>query len=108
MISDLQVRQRMKLIMSSSGIPDTKANRQKLMPQIQNMLVDEALKLQAAEQEEISVTPEEIEGGIASIFRQHNLNRSCNHRVFRVVHWKIRSKAKSLGVNMCRRNCVRK
>ena len=74
MISDLQVRQRMKLIMASSGIPDTRENRQKLMPQIQSMLVDETLKLQAAESEEINVTPEEIEGGIASIAQQNNFS----------------------------------
>lgn len=74
MISDLQVKERMKLIMASSGIPNTPENRQKLLPQIENMLIDEALKRQAAEEGGIDVTPQEIEEGIGRIAQQNNFS----------------------------------
>ena len=74
MISELQVKERMKLIMSSSGIPDTAENRARLLPQIQGMLIDEAIKLDAAEAEGIEVTPDEINGGIANIAQQNNFS----------------------------------
>ncbi len=74
MISDLEVKERMKLIMSSSNIPDTAQNRQRLMPQIQGMLIDEAIKLDAAHSEDIDVGPDEINGGIARIAEQNNFS----------------------------------
>lgn len=74
MISDLQVKERMKLIMSSSGIPDTAENRSKLLPQIQGMLIDEAIKLDAAEAQGIEVAPDEINDGIARIAQQNNFS----------------------------------
>ena len=83
MISELQVQERMKLIMASSGIPNTKENRQRLQPQIENMLIDEALKLDTAEEEGIDVTLEEIEGGIARIASQNNFSNEQFQQVLK-------------------------
>ena len=74
MISQLQVEDRMKLIMSSSGIPNTAENRKRLEPQVVSMLIDEALKIQQAEAQDIEVTDAEIEGGIETIAQQNNLS----------------------------------
>ncbi len=74
MISDLQVKERMKLIMSSSGIPDQAETRQKLLPQIENMLIEEALKLDVAQKEKIEVTPQEIQEGVSRIAQQNNFS----------------------------------
>ncbi|MCB9973939.1 MAG: SurA N-terminal domain-containing protein [Rhodospirillales bacterium] len=71
MISDLQVRDRMKLIMASSGIPDTPENRSRLLPQVIDMLVYEALKMEAAHKVKVEVSDAEIEQGVAQIAAQN-------------------------------------
>jgi peptidyl-prolyl cis-trans isomerase SurA len=74
MISDLQVRDRLKLIMSSSGIPNTVENKNKLAPQILDMLVNETLKMQEATAAGIEVSEEEIKQGIARIAEQNKFS----------------------------------
>src|SRR5690349_16568814 len=70
-ISQTDVNDRMKLIIASSGLGDTPDTREKLRPQILNSLVEEQLKIQEAKRLEITVTPEEVEEGFASIAAQN-------------------------------------
>jgi peptidyl-prolyl cis-trans isomerase SurA len=66
-VSESDVSDRMKLIMVSSGMPNTKEVRDRIRPRIVSMLIDEKLKLQEAERLEIEISSEEIEEGFASI-----------------------------------------
>lgn len=67
------VRDRMKLIMNSSGLQDTEEIRERLRPQIINVLIEEQLKLQEAEKLEIEVSDEDIEAGFESIAQRNNM-----------------------------------
>lgn len=60
-ISQSDVNDRMKLIFASSGIPDTKNNRQEVKPQALDILIEEQLKIQEAEKNNLSVTEEEVD-----------------------------------------------
>lgn len=73
-ISFSDVSARMRLIMSSSGIPNNPEIRERLVPQILNTLIDERLKLQEAAKNNLAVSDEEIERGFANIAQQNNLD----------------------------------
>lgn len=73
-ISASDVAARTKLILVSSGIPDTPEIREKMRPQILSSLIDELLMMQEAGREKITVKPEEIEGGFATIAQQNNMS----------------------------------
>lgn len=70
-ISQSDVEDRMRLIMISSGIQNTPDMREKLVPQITSVLVDEQLKLQEAEKAGIEVTQEEIDKGFQQLAEQN-------------------------------------
>ena len=55
------VNDRMRLIVSSSGLPNTSDIRNKLMPQIIGSLVEEQIRLQEARRLNLDITPQEIE-----------------------------------------------
>ncbi len=67
-----EVDDRMKLIMTSSGLPQTQEIKVKLLPQVINSLIEEQLKLQEAETLKINIPPEDIQNGFAEIARQNN------------------------------------
>ena len=73
-ISTKDVEERMRLIMSSSGIPDKAEIRDRLRPQITNTLIEEKLKIQHAAEFDIDVSDEEIERGFANIAGQNQLS----------------------------------
>lgn len=73
-ISLSDVNARMRLIMTSSGLPNNEEIRSKMMPQIVNALIDETLKVQEAQKFKIAITDEEIESGIATIASQNNMS----------------------------------
>ena len=73
-ISISDVEERMRLIMSSSGIPNKEEIRNRLRPQIINTLIDEKLKIQQASEYNLSVSDDEINRGFASIAGQNNLS----------------------------------
>lgn len=70
-VSDLDAR--MKLILVSSGMPDTDEIRKKMEPQIINSLIEERLMMQEAARLSITVPPEEIEKGFEQIAGQNNM-----------------------------------
>lgn len=71
-ISMSDVRERMKLVMASSGLPNNEDIRNKIMPQIVEGLIEEQLKMQEAGRSKLSVSDEEIEEGFATIAKQNN------------------------------------
>ena len=73
-ISFSDVAARTKLILVSSGIPDTQEIREKMRPQILSSLIDERLMMQEAGRNKITVKPEEIESGFATIGQQNNMS----------------------------------
>lgn len=70
-ISMTDVDDRIKLVLASSGLPDSKDIRSKIMPQVVEGLIEEQLKLQEAARNDLSVTEEEIEEGFATIAGQN-------------------------------------
>lgn len=72
-ITKSDLNDRMKLISTSTGMPQTPELLNKLRPQIVNMLVEEELKMQEARRQKIEVTKEEIDAGFAQISGQNNI-----------------------------------
>lgn len=72
-ISFSDVEDRIKLVLASSGMPDGKEIRLKIMPQVVEGLVEESLKLQEAARVNLPVSDEEIKEGLGTIAKQNNL-----------------------------------
>lgn len=72
-ISKSDVGDRMKLIVLSSGLPNSPEIREKLTPQVLTSLIEEQLKLQEAKRLEIEVTPEEVDEGFAMLAAQNKI-----------------------------------
>ncbi len=72
-ITQSDVEERLRLVMVSSGMPNSDDIRARLTPQIINMLVDENLMLQEAARLKINVTPNDIEKGFAAIAQQNGI-----------------------------------
>ena len=64
---------RLKLIMTSAGMPNTDDVRQKMLPQIASMLIEEQLKLQEASALDIQVSDEQIQEGLGRIAGQNKI-----------------------------------
>lgn len=72
-ISVSDVFARMKLIMISSGMPNSKDARDKMRPQIMNILVDEQIKVQEAVRLGIEVSEKDIDNGFRTIAGQNKM-----------------------------------
>ena len=72
-ISAADVANRMKLIFASSGLPDTPENLEKVKPQALNILIDEQLKIQAAQKNKIEISKEEIAQGFKTMADNNKL-----------------------------------
>ncbi len=70
-ISRSDVDARMRLIMVSSGLPNNEQTYTQLLPQIIGSLVDEQIKLQEAEKQELVVSQADIDKGFATIAAQN-------------------------------------
>ncbi len=73
-ISVRDLGKRMRLIMVSSGLQDTKDVRAKLFPQILDGLINEQIMLQEARKLDITVEQAEIEAGFAKIAEQNGVS----------------------------------
>lgn len=71
-VSESELMDRLRLVISSSGMPDNREMRERMAPQILNYLIEEKLKLQEAHKEKIAVLPEEIARGFAAIAGQND------------------------------------
>lgn len=72
-VSASDIAERTKLMIMSSGLPDSKEIHQKMKPQVANTLIDEALMLQEAGRLQIPVTPEDIDRGFESLAQQNKM-----------------------------------
>ncbi len=72
-ISTSDVNDRMRLVMTSSGLPKKPDIMDKLRPQILNALIEEQLKVQEAGKFGLEVDAQEIEQGFATIAQQNNM-----------------------------------
>lgn len=70
-ISGRDLSKRMKLILASSGLKNSKEIRAKMMPQVLNNLINEQLMLQEARKMGIQVERTDIESGFAKIAAQN-------------------------------------
>lgn len=71
-VSDLE--DRMRLILVSSGMPQTPEMRARVRPQVLDTLIEERLRLQEAGRLSIAVPPEDIEKGLATVAGQNNMD----------------------------------
>lgn len=72
-ISIFDVQQRMRLLVSSSGLPNNAETKRRIAPQVLRELIDEALQNQEAERLNIRVTQRETEDAIVQIESSNNL-----------------------------------
>lgn len=72
-VSRFDLNQRVKLIMVTSGIPDTPENVSRLEPQVLRSLVDEVLEMQEAKRLEIKVEDKDIKDQIDGIAKRANM-----------------------------------
>ncbi len=73
-ITRSDINDRLRLIMVSSGMPDSDDIRAKLLPQIVGAMVDEEIRLQEAKKKGIDVTREEIDKGFSEIAAQNKID----------------------------------
>tara|TARA_R110001592_G_scaffold29350_7_gene106573 strand:- start:16573 stop:17475 length:903 start_codon:yes stop_codon:yes gene_type:complete len=72
-ISDSDLNKRMRLIMVSSGLPNTSEIRQKLTQQVLGGLINEQLMLQEAKKFNIEINQADIDAGFAQIAQQNQV-----------------------------------
>jgi peptidyl-prolyl cis-trans isomerase SurA len=70
-ITRSDVEDRMKLVMTSSGLRDAPEIREKLEPQVVSVLIDEQIRLQEAEKNKLDITKDEIDAGFKMIADQN-------------------------------------
>jgi len=73
-ISLSDVMGRLRLAMVSSGLPDTAETRQRLLPQVLRLLIDERLQLQEARRLELEVPDQQVDNEIQELARRNNMN----------------------------------
>lgn len=72
-VSGSDLYDRMKLMIVSSGMPNTPEIQERLKGQVLGMLIDESIQIQAAREAKLNVTQEEIDSGFATIAQQNNM-----------------------------------
>jgi peptidyl-prolyl cis-trans isomerase SurA len=72
-ITASELAARTKLILVSSGLPDTADVREKLKPQITNSLIEEHLMMQEAKHQDVTVSKDDISHGFETVAKQNNM-----------------------------------
>lgn len=72
-ISGLDVERRVELVIHSTRMTDTAENRRRLRARILEMLIDEKLQLQAAAQQNVQVTEDDMKAAISSIEKRNRV-----------------------------------
>lgn len=72
-VSEYDVRQRLALVISTSGMQPTAATRAKLRPQVLEQLKTEKLELEEAQRKNITVSPTEVDKEIDGIVKDNHL-----------------------------------
>jgi peptidyl-prolyl cis-trans isomerase SurA len=66
-VTELEVQDRLKLVLATTGLSDTPQVRRQLLPRIVQNLIDESLQEQEAKRYSITVAPDEVDGAIAAL-----------------------------------------
>ena len=82
-ITTSDVEQRRDIIMATAGIPMTVENQQKITPRIVQSLIDEALELQDAKSQSLTVTDEEVTKAIDGMGAKGENNESLRNFIQR-------------------------
>ncbi len=72
-ISTEQVKERVKLVMKTTGMPDSAANRNKVTREVTDILINEVLQKQEAKEKGIELTPAEINAVYADLEKGNKL-----------------------------------
>jgi peptidyl-prolyl cis-trans isomerase SurA len=72
-ITTIDLEQRMRLAVFSSGLPDNQEVRMRLLPQILRGLIDEQLQAQEAKRLDLAVSREEIDEALSRIAKDNNI-----------------------------------
>jgi peptidyl-prolyl cis-trans isomerase SurA len=74
-VSDYDLRQRLALVLSTSGMPPTPENKKRMRTQVLEQLKTEKLELEEAQRKNITVSPPEVDKEIDGILKDNNLAR---------------------------------
>lgn len=72
-VSEYDLRQRLALVLSTSGMAPTADNKKKMRPQVLETLKTEKLELEEAQRKNITVSPPEVDKEIEGILKDNNL-----------------------------------
>ena len=82
-ISARDLRQRIRLVLFSSGIEDTAEARRRVARQVLRRLVDERLQLQEAKKRNITVSDDEIRRSVSEVEKRNSMQPGSLPAVFR-------------------------
>jgi peptidyl-prolyl cis-trans isomerase SurA len=72
-VSEYDLRQRLALVLSTSGMAPTADNKKKMRPQVLETLKTEKLELEEAQRKNITVSPPEVDKEIEGILKDNSL-----------------------------------
>ncbi|WP_162305822.1 peptidylprolyl isomerase [Oleisolibacter albus] len=72
-ITMADVLARLRLALVSSGLPDTAEARQRLLPQVLRLLIDERLQIQEARQRTVSVSPDDVDDELNDLAKRNRM-----------------------------------
>lgn len=76
-ISLREVDGRVRMAIVFSGMPDSMDSRRRVAPQVLRKLIDERLQMQEAARVKVSLTPSEVESGVAMIEQQNRMPKGA-------------------------------
>lgn len=72
-ITTWDLNDRLSMVITSSGLPNTPDVRKNLTPQVVNSMIEEQIKMQEARNLGIRITEEDIQSGLRAIAEQNNM-----------------------------------
>lgn len=82
-VSLLDLKARMRLVLATSGMPDTPEMQERMAPQVMRSLIDERLQLQEAERVGIAVPEEAIDQGLEELASKNNMTYPQLEQLFK-------------------------
>lgn len=73
-ISALDVVNRLRFVIWSTGVPNTPENRRRLSAQILHNLIDEELRSQEAERQNVSISEADVDGAFTDIAKRNDMS----------------------------------
>lgn len=88
-MSDLD--DRMKMVMSSAGLPNTKDVKDRVRPQVLSTLVEEQIKLQEADRLKLKISDADIDQAIGEIASQNKMTPAAFKQMFKARGLPVKS-----------------